>query len=225
MHRNEQQKRGDGSDGSAPSESWLFAQAILGHPIPKIVNPETRARQEREELERLAQSSPTHAERLRRLKAADEKARRSRETLEWAAGISTAAEAKLRKLATARSRGARSVAARRRSSPRASEKRGTQASIRTGASRKTAVGGRGPAVQILQRRQIMILLHLSLRFRIRTQQPMSWPLRLVRRRRRFLRQPMILAVPKRPLPPRQIGTYPAMTKVRGWGKRAIARFG
>ena len=88
----------DWSDETAPTESWLFAQAILGKPIPRIVSPEARTRAKREELERLAQFSPRHAEELRRLKTAEVEARRAREVLEWAAGISTHAEEKLRTL-------------------------------------------------------------------------------------------------------------------------------
>ncbi|MBI3837461.1 MAG: AHH domain-containing protein [Planctomycetia bacterium] len=98
MHRNFPPQPGDGSDGSPPSEAWLFAQAILGKPIPSIINPETAARAKREELERLAQFSSRHADELRRLQAAEAEARHKREILEWAAGISTRAEEKLRAL-------------------------------------------------------------------------------------------------------------------------------
>jgi len=98
MHRNGQNQSGDGSDGSAPSEAWLFLQAIKGNPIPKIINPEARAKAEREDLERLAQYSSSHAEALSRLQAADAKARDEREALEWAAKISTDCERKLRAL-------------------------------------------------------------------------------------------------------------------------------
>ena len=83
------------SGETAPAESWLFAQAILGRLIPRIVSPEARARAKREELERLAQFSPRHAEELRRLKATEAEARHDREVLEWAAKISTHAEEKL----------------------------------------------------------------------------------------------------------------------------------
>lgn len=86
------------NDGSAPSEAWLFAQAVLGKPIPKIISPETEARAEREELRRLAQFSTPHAEELRRLQAAEAEARHDRKILEWAAGISTHAAEKLRAL-------------------------------------------------------------------------------------------------------------------------------
>jgi hypothetical protein len=74
--------------GSPPSEAWLFAQAILGKPIPRIVSPEKKARAERQELERLAQLSTRHAEELRKIEAAEDAARHSREVLEWAAQIS-----------------------------------------------------------------------------------------------------------------------------------------
>ncbi len=36
------------ADETAPTEAWLFAQAILGKPIPMIVNPKARARAKRE---------------------------------------------------------------------------------------------------------------------------------------------------------------------------------
>ncbi len=88
----------DPSSGLPPSEAWLFAQAILGKPIPRIVSSETAARARREELERLAQFSTRHAEELRRLKAAETQARHEREVLEWAAQISTRSEEKLRAL-------------------------------------------------------------------------------------------------------------------------------
>ena len=98
MHRNPHKHVADGSDGSPPSEAWLFAQAILGNPIPRIISPEVQARAKRQELENQAQFSPRHAEELRRLQAAEAEARRQRGLLEWAAQISTACESKLRKL-------------------------------------------------------------------------------------------------------------------------------
>lgn len=98
MDRNLRADSGMPPDGSAPSEAWLFAQAILGKPIPRIVSPEKKSRAAREELERLAQFSSRHAEELRKLEAAEAKARHDRELLEWAAQISTRAEEKLRAL-------------------------------------------------------------------------------------------------------------------------------
>jgi hypothetical protein len=98
MYRNLPKRPGDGSDGSPPSEAWLFAQAIQGKPIPKIVSPGTQSRGKREDLERMAQFSSRHAEELRRLQGAEAEARHKRAILEWAAGISTHAEEKLRAL-------------------------------------------------------------------------------------------------------------------------------
>src|SRR6185437_4266972 len=86
------------SDGSPPSEAWLFAQAILGKPIPRIASPEMKARAKREELERISQFSSRGAEELRRLNAAEAVARHDREVLKWAAGISSRAAEKLRAL-------------------------------------------------------------------------------------------------------------------------------
>jgi hypothetical protein len=85
-------------DDSAPTEAWLFAQVILGKPLPRIVRPEARAQAKREELERLAQFSTEHAEKLRALESAEAEARRERENLEWAASISPRAEGILRAL-------------------------------------------------------------------------------------------------------------------------------
>jgi hypothetical protein len=64
MHRILHKHIADGSDGSPPSETWLFAQAVLGKPIHRVLNPEPEARAKRVELERLAQPSPRHAEEL-----------------------------------------------------------------------------------------------------------------------------------------------------------------
>ncbi|MGD9720323.1 MAG: hypothetical protein AB7O59_07175 [Pirellulales bacterium] len=81
-----------------PSEAWLFAQAVLGRPIPRIASPEAKAEAGRAELKRLAEFSSRHAQELRDLQAAEAEGRRDRELLEWAAQISTLAEDKLRAL-------------------------------------------------------------------------------------------------------------------------------
>ncbi len=83
---------------SPPSESWLFAQALLGKPIPDPRAAANYQRQQRERLEWLAHLSRRHAEQLRQLKNAENEARRKRVSLEWAASISPAAEDKLHKL-------------------------------------------------------------------------------------------------------------------------------
>jgi len=87
------------ADGSAPSEAWLFAQAILGNPIPNLSQhlPKS-ADSRRRQLELLAESSTEFAEELRQLDVAEVKARQDRELLEWAAAISPEAEQKLRAL-------------------------------------------------------------------------------------------------------------------------------
>ena len=80
------------TDGSPPSEAWLFAQVLYGKPLPRIVSPEAKARAKREELERLAPSSARHAEELRTLQATEAAARNDRKLWEWCARISTRAE-------------------------------------------------------------------------------------------------------------------------------------
>lgn len=82
--------------GPPYSEAWLFAQQLLGNPIP---DPQVAARngsEDRAKLEWLAAISPRHAEELRRLENQDAEARRKREALIWAAGICDNAAAKLR---------------------------------------------------------------------------------------------------------------------------------
>ena len=98
MHRNVSNEPGDGSDGRAPTEAWLFAQAVLGKPIPKIVRPEVLARAKRAELEEWAPFSSRHAEELRSLQSAEAEAAHDRELLEFRAQISTKAADELRAL-------------------------------------------------------------------------------------------------------------------------------
>lgn len=99
MNRNSGDSSGLPADGSAPSEAWLFAQAILGNPIPNLSQHlPVSAAASRRQLKLLAESSAEVAEELRQLDAAELKARRDRELLEWAAAISPEAEQKLRAL-------------------------------------------------------------------------------------------------------------------------------
>jgi hypothetical protein len=56
---------------SPPSEAWLFAQEIHGKPIPRIVSSAAQAKAKRDELERLAQVSTSHASELRKLQIAE----------------------------------------------------------------------------------------------------------------------------------------------------------
>src|SRR5262245_24544836 len=88
----------DPACGKPPTEAWLFGLAIQGKPIPQIVRPEQAAQAKLEELERLAEFSPRHADELRAMQAAQARARHERELLEWAAGISSRAEEQLRAL-------------------------------------------------------------------------------------------------------------------------------
>ena len=97
MHRDLRKQCDEGSKDSPPSEAWLFAQTILGKPIPRIDH-SARVRAERQELERLAESSESHARELRRLQSGESESRRERKLLEWASQISTECESKLRAL-------------------------------------------------------------------------------------------------------------------------------
>jgi len=70
-----------------PSEAWLFAQAILGNSIPKIVRPVRSNHLLSEQVSRDVSLSEG---------AIDAQTRQSREALEWAAQVSEECEAKLR---------------------------------------------------------------------------------------------------------------------------------
>jgi hypothetical protein len=83
-------------DDSPPSEAWLFAQAILGKPIPNPASAEAHARAECDVQEFAASISPQYARQLRRERDAKSAAAADRELLVWAAQISTRAEVKLR---------------------------------------------------------------------------------------------------------------------------------
>ena len=79
-------------------DAWLFAQAILGRPIPQAIGANVKSSARREELEALAPLSARHARELRKLQNDEAKAGRDRELLEWAAQISSAAQDKLREI-------------------------------------------------------------------------------------------------------------------------------
>jgi hypothetical protein len=85
-------------DPSPPSETWLFAQAILGRPLPSLAANRADAQVKRDQLEWLASISVRHAEELRRQQSAEAEARRRRAQLEWLASISTEHESQLRSL-------------------------------------------------------------------------------------------------------------------------------
>lgn len=88
----------DGAADAPPSEAWLFAQALLGKPIPDPAAKAKQARADRERLEWLAQISTEHEAQFRKLQSAEAEARHQRELLEWLAQISTEHAAKLRRL-------------------------------------------------------------------------------------------------------------------------------
>jgi hypothetical protein len=85
-------------EGVAPSEAWLFAQAILGNSIPDPRASAERARHDRELLEFAASISDRCRDELRRLRDDEAQSRRSRELLEWLAPMSEKHERELRAL-------------------------------------------------------------------------------------------------------------------------------
>ena len=87
-----------GADASPPSEAWLFAQALLGKPVPSASRAQADARARREHLEWLAQISPEDARRVRGQLSEEAEAKAQRELLEWLADISPEHEVKLRSL-------------------------------------------------------------------------------------------------------------------------------
>jgi hypothetical protein len=86
-------RSGDGSDGSPPSEAWLFAQAVLGKPVPSASRAEADARARREHLEWLAAISPEDARRVRGRLSEEADAKAKQELLEWVAQVSGVREA------------------------------------------------------------------------------------------------------------------------------------
>jgi DNA-directed RNA polymerase subunit F len=87
-----------GAGASPPSEAWLFAQALLGKPVPSASSAQADARAKREHLEWLAQISPEDARRVRGQLSEEAEARAQRKQLEWLAAISPEHERKLRSL-------------------------------------------------------------------------------------------------------------------------------
>jgi len=77
------------------TEAWLFAQELLGNPVPRVAPAAAEARRQRAELEWLASFSTRHEEELQRLRSAEAA---DRELLEFLADISTEYEDKLREV-------------------------------------------------------------------------------------------------------------------------------
>jgi len=88
------------AEDSSHTEAWLFAQEILGRPIPRPPSA-AAARRDREQLEWLASISDRHAAELSRLRGAEAEARHQRAMLEWLATISDRHAAELRRLQAA----------------------------------------------------------------------------------------------------------------------------
>jgi hypothetical protein len=89
------------SDNSPPSEAWLFAQAILGKPIPRVASREANVRADREFQDFVASISPEYNRRLQDEQAARAAAAADRELLQWAAQISARAQRQLEQLLAA----------------------------------------------------------------------------------------------------------------------------
>jgi DNA-directed RNA polymerase subunit F len=98
MERNFRKTPAAGAGASPPSEAWLFAQAVLGKPVPSPFRAEADARARREHLEWLAQISPEDARRVRGQLSEEADAKAQRKHLEWLAEISPEHEVKLRAL-------------------------------------------------------------------------------------------------------------------------------
>jgi hypothetical protein len=82
-----------GSDGSPPNAAWLFAQAVLGKPVPSASRQEADARARREHLEWLAQISPEDARRVRGRLSEEVDIKAQQDLLEWVAEITGVREA------------------------------------------------------------------------------------------------------------------------------------
>jgi hypothetical protein len=86
---------------SPPSESSLFAQALLGKAVPSLSRRETDAPTQRAQLEWLAKISPEYENQLRGLVREQTAATAERAQLEWLAKISPRHESQFRRLVTA----------------------------------------------------------------------------------------------------------------------------
>ena len=96
MDRNSRKRRSPETTPAVPTEAWLFAQQLLGNPIPNPAAATAEASRQREQLGWLASISTRHEAELRRLQSEEAQARHERELLDFLAAISTEHEAKLR---------------------------------------------------------------------------------------------------------------------------------
>jgi hypothetical protein len=86
------------ANAAQPSESWLFAQAILGNPVPSASASEADARAKREYWQWLADILPEHERQMCKHLSREDEAHRQRELLEWLACISQEHEYQLHAL-------------------------------------------------------------------------------------------------------------------------------
>jgi hypothetical protein len=89
---------GEGDGTSTPSESWLFAQALLGRAAPSASSAAADERAKREQLAWLAKISSEHESQLRRSLKEISDATAERAQLEWLAEISPRHESQLGRL-------------------------------------------------------------------------------------------------------------------------------
>ncbi len=101
MDPNFRKQTTEGPGASPPTESWLFAQALLGKAVSSACRTGGAARSKREHLAWLARISTKHESQLRSLLREQVAARAQREQLEWLAKISSRHESQLRSLLTA----------------------------------------------------------------------------------------------------------------------------
>src|SRR5665213_364226 len=98
MDRNFRKESAAKASGSPPSEAWLYAQALLGNPIPTPASAQADAQHRRELLEWLEQIAPEKARELRRESTEAADAAHRRKLLEWVASFSPRHETELRRL-------------------------------------------------------------------------------------------------------------------------------
>ncbi|MGD9721838.1 MAG: hypothetical protein AB7O59_11040 [Pirellulales bacterium] len=84
-----------------PDEAWLFAQALLGRPIPSPSAARAEGRAKREQLAWLASVSTDHERQLRTQLSRRSAAVEERERLEWLASFSPRHERELRRMQAA----------------------------------------------------------------------------------------------------------------------------
>jgi hypothetical protein len=98
MNHSFQTETAEGAGASTPSESWLFAQALLGNAVPSASSAAADERAKREQLAWLAKISLEHESQLRHSLSEESNEPAERAQLEWPAKISPRHESQLRRL-------------------------------------------------------------------------------------------------------------------------------